>query len=134
MLFTKRKMQFTFNNQHTSLSMMQKCSFVADTSTPTNKSNSHNWEFLVAVLVTAISISIIIALLAKCQVVRRYLASYRHTRLSETDTISHCDPTGLCVIHFTLGNYIMNLIFVCTVGKVLLCLTFSEHSLFAILH
>uniref|UniRef100_A0A8D0AB04 Type III endosome membrane protein TEMP n=1 Tax=Sander lucioperca TaxID=283035 RepID=A0A8D0AB04_SANLU len=36
--------------------------------------------FLVAVLVTAISISILIALLAKCQVVRRYLASYRHTR------------------------------------------------------
>ncbi|XP_053178782.1 type III endosome membrane protein TEMP [Scomber japonicus] len=67
-----------------------------DTSTnPTDKPTSHNWEFLVAVLVTAISVSIIIALLAKCQVVRRYLASYRHTRLSETDTVSHCDPTGL---------------------------------------
>nr|XP_046246843.1 type III endosome membrane protein TEMP [Scatophagus argus] len=56
---------------------------------------SHNWEFLVAVLVTAISISIFIALLAKCQVVRRYLASYRHTRLSETDTVSQCEPPGL---------------------------------------
>ncbi|XP_042370476.1 type III endosome membrane protein TEMP [Plectropomus leopardus] len=61
----------------------------------TTKYQSHNWEFLVAVLVTAISVSIIIALLAKCQVVRRYLASYRHTRLRETDTISHCDPAGL---------------------------------------
>ncbi|XP_076583181.1 type III endosome membrane protein TEMP [Chaetodon auriga] len=59
------------------------------------KYTSHNWEFLVAVLVTAISISILVALLAKCQVVRRYLASYRHTRLSETDTVSHCDQSGL---------------------------------------
>lgn len=59
------------------------------------KYKSHNWEFLVAVLVTAISVSIIIALLAKLQVVRRYLASYRHTRLRETDTVSHSDPSGL---------------------------------------
>uniref|UniRef100_A0A3Q3MDC2 Type III endosome membrane protein TEMP n=1 Tax=Labrus bergylta TaxID=56723 RepID=A0A3Q3MDC2_9LABR len=50
---------------------------------------SHNWEFLVAVLATAISVSIIIALLAKCQVVRRYLASYRHTRLMDIDSVSH---------------------------------------------
>ncbi|XP_078114608.1 type III endosome membrane protein TEMP [Sander vitreus] len=61
----------------------------------TDKYKSHNWEFLVAVLVTAISISIIIALLAKCQVVRRYLASYRHTRLRETDNVSQCHPSGL---------------------------------------
>uniref|UniRef100_A0AAQ5Y3T2 Type III endosome membrane protein TEMP n=1 Tax=Amphiprion ocellaris TaxID=80972 RepID=A0AAQ5Y3T2_AMPOC len=54
----------------------------------------HNWEFLVAVLVTAISVSILTALLAKCQVVRHYLASYRHTRLREADTVSHCDPSG----------------------------------------
>lgn len=49
---------------------------------------SHNWDFLIAVLAVAISISALIALLAKCQVVRRYLASYRHTRLREIDTIS----------------------------------------------
>ncbi|XP_031139823.1 type III endosome membrane protein TEMP [Sander lucioperca] len=61
----------------------------------TDKYKSHNWEFLVAVLVTAISISILIALLAKCQVVRRYLASYRHTRLRETDNVSQCHPSGL---------------------------------------
>uniref|UniRef100_A0A668ACK5 Chromosome 1 open reading frame 210 n=1 Tax=Myripristis murdjan TaxID=586833 RepID=A0A668ACK5_9TELE len=59
-----------------------------------SKPTSQNWEFLVAVLVTAISISILIALLAKCQVVRRYLASYRHTRLREGDNISQCDPSG----------------------------------------
>ncbi|TNN24051.1 Type III endosome membrane protein TEMP [Liparis tanakae] len=60
----------------------------------TSKYKAHNWAFLVAVLVTAISISVLIALLAKCQVVRRYLASYRHTRLRETDTVSQCDPAG----------------------------------------
>ncbi|XP_020793778.1 type III endosome membrane protein TEMP isoform X2 [Boleophthalmus pectinirostris] len=49
---------------------------------------SHKWEFLVAVLAVAISISALIALLAKCQVVRRYLASYRHTRLRETEAVS----------------------------------------------
>uniref|UniRef100_A0A3Q3K6J8 Type III endosome membrane protein TEMP n=1 Tax=Monopterus albus TaxID=43700 RepID=A0A3Q3K6J8_MONAL len=51
---------------------------------------NHNWEFLVAVLVTAISLSILIALLAKCQVVRRYLASYRHTRGRGMNP--HCIP------------------------------------------
>ncbi|XP_026178743.1 type III endosome membrane protein TEMP [Mastacembelus armatus] len=61
----------------------------------TQKYTNHNWEFLVAVLVTAISVSILIALLAKCQVVRRYLASYRHTRLRETDTLSQCEPSGM---------------------------------------
>lgn len=48
-----------------------------------------------AVLATGISVSILLALLAKCQVVRHYLASYRHTRLREGDNISQCDPAGL---------------------------------------
>uniref|UniRef100_A0A8C7ZS31 Uncharacterized protein n=1 Tax=Oryzias sinensis TaxID=183150 RepID=A0A8C7ZS31_9TELE len=48
-------------------------------------SGSHKWEFLVAVVVAAIFISIIIALLAKCQVIRQYLASYRHKRLRDAD-------------------------------------------------
>ncbi|XP_039985652.1 type III endosome membrane protein TEMP isoform X2 [Xiphias gladius] len=69
---------------------------------------NHNWEFLVAVLVTAISISILIALLAKCQVVRRYLASYRHTRLRETDTVSQCDSSGLEVEFAMHGGCGMN--------------------------
>ncbi|XP_058494405.1 type III endosome membrane protein TEMP [Solea solea] len=69
----------------------------------TDKTASHNWEFLVAVLVTAISISILITLLAKCQVVRRYLASYRHTRLRETDTVSQCEPSGL-EVEFNVQN------------------------------
>ncbi|KAF7202709.1 type III endosome membrane protein TEMP [Nothobranchius furzeri] len=56
---------------------------------------SHSWELLVAVLVSAIAISLLIALLAKGHVIRRYLASYRHTRLREIDPISRCDSTGL---------------------------------------
>lgn len=63
------------------------------------KPTSHKWEFLVVVLAVAISISALIALLAKCQVVRRYLASYRHTRLRDIDTVSQ--PSGLDV-GFTL--------------------------------
>lgn len=55
---------------------------------------SQNWEFLVGVLAIAISVSIIMALLAKCQVVRRYLASYRHTRLMDTDAASQCGQSG----------------------------------------
>lgn len=55
----------------------------------------HRWEFFVAVLVIAILVSIIIAIMAKYQVFRRFLASYRHTRLREADAVSHCDPSGL---------------------------------------
>ncbi|XP_040895882.1 type III endosome membrane protein TEMP [Toxotes jaculatrix] len=74
----------------------------------TSKYTSHKWEFLVAVLVTAITVSILIALLAKCQVVRRYLTSYRHTRLRETDTVSQCDPTGIEVEFAMHGGRGMN--------------------------
>uniref|UniRef100_A0A3Q1K8Z4 Uncharacterized protein n=1 Tax=Anabas testudineus TaxID=64144 RepID=A0A3Q1K8Z4_ANATE len=69
--------------------------FLTDTLTSQkSRYTSHNWEFLVAVLVTAISVSLLITLLAKCHVVRRYLASYRHTRLRETDTVSHLPPVS----------------------------------------
>lgn len=68
---------------------------INDTSvSPNGKYPTHNWEFLAAVLVTAISFSILTAVLAKCQVFRRYLVSYRHTRLRETNTVSQCDQTG----------------------------------------
>ncbi|KAJ0032623.1 hypothetical protein NQD34_002704 [Periophthalmus magnuspinnatus] len=63
------------------------------------KPTSHNWEFLIVVLAVAVCISALIALLAKCRVVRRYLASYRHTRLREVDTVSQ--PSGLDV-NFTI--------------------------------
>lgn len=63
--------------------------------TESPSSPSHGWEYLVAVLVSAVSISILIAVLAKCHVVQRYLASYRHTRLREGDAVSQGDPGGL---------------------------------------
>ncbi|XP_072245176.1 type III endosome membrane protein TEMP [Leuresthes tenuis] len=69
---------------------------------------SHNWEFMVAVLVTAISVSLLITLLAKCHVIRRYLASYRHTRLRETDTVSQSEPSGLDVEFDIRGGREMN--------------------------
>uniref|UniRef100_A0A3B3BRC1 Uncharacterized protein n=1 Tax=Oryzias melastigma TaxID=30732 RepID=A0A3B3BRC1_ORYME len=75
-------------------------SLAVTTLDPTGKSSSHNWEFLVAVVVTAISISIIIAILAKCQVVRQYLASYRHKRLRDAD-VTEEDDDG-----FIEDNYI----------------------------
>ncbi|KAM8889119.1 type III endosome membrane protein TEMP isoform 1-T2 [Synchiropus picturatus] len=71
--------------------------FNATLTTQQLKSISHNWEFLVAVLASAISVSILITLMAKCHVFRRYLASYRHTRLREADTVSQCDQSGLDV-------------------------------------
>ncbi|XP_017275884.1 type III endosome membrane protein TEMP [Kryptolebias marmoratus] len=69
---------------------------------------SHSWEFLVAVLVTAVSVSVLIALLAKCQVIQRYLASYRHTRLREIETVSQCDSSGLEVEFNIRGGHRMN--------------------------
>lgn len=67
------------------------------------KSASGGWKPLVAVLVTAIVVSILIAVGAKCKIVRKYLASYRHSRLSETDTTSHCDPASFEVGFSTQG-------------------------------
>uniref|UniRef100_A0A673IP27 Type III endosome membrane protein TEMP n=1 Tax=Sinocyclocheilus rhinocerous TaxID=307959 RepID=A0A673IP27_9TELE len=47
------------------------------------KTSSESWKVLVAVLGSAITLSVLIALMAKCKVVHKYLASYRHSRLSE---------------------------------------------------
>ncbi|KAK5930518.1 hypothetical protein CgunFtcFv8_026745 [Champsocephalus gunnari] len=74
----------------------------------TDTYKSPNWEYLVAVVVTAISISVLIGFLAKCQVVRRYLASYRHTRLKEVDTISQCEQSGLEVEFAMHGGHGIN--------------------------
>ncbi|XP_056133594.1 type III endosome membrane protein TEMP [Lampris incognitus] len=76
--------------------------------TPLENPTSHKWEFLVAVVVTAISISILLGILAKWQVVRRYLASYRHTRLREMDNVSHCNHPGMEVEFAFHGGCGMN--------------------------
>lgn len=79
---------------------------INETSTPPLKINAttvssipkyptHNWGLLIGVLLTAITVSLLLALAAKCQVIRRYLASYRHTRLREPDAISHSESSGM---------------------------------------
>ncbi|XP_033857063.1 leucine-rich repeat-containing protein 19-like isoform X2 [Acipenser ruthenus] len=55
---------------------------------PGGTSSMPSWKYLVAVLVTAIGLSVLIALAVKCKLFSRYLASYRHTRLSDTDASS----------------------------------------------
>nr|XP_057929669.1 type III endosome membrane protein TEMP [Doryrhamphus excisus] len=75
----------------------------------TKKSSSHRWEFLVAVLATAILLSIIMAVVAKCQVIRRYLASYRHTPLREEDAHNQCEQSSGLEVEFDMhGERIMN--------------------------
>lgn len=46
-----------------------------------------SWPYLVGFLVTAIAISILIALAAKCKLVHKNFASYRHRPLPEISSI-----------------------------------------------
>ncbi|XP_016336028.1 leucine-rich repeat-containing protein 19-like [Sinocyclocheilus anshuiensis] len=68
------------------------------------KTSSESWKVLVAVLGSAITLSVLIALMAKCKVVHKYLASYRHSRLSEVDATSQCDPANFEVGFSTQGG------------------------------
>ncbi|XP_077054657.1 type III endosome membrane protein TEMP [Siphateles boraxobius] len=68
------------------------------------KTSSESWKVLVAVLVSAITLSVLIAVMAKCKVVHKYLASYRHSRLSEVDGTSQCDPANFEVGFSTHGG------------------------------
>ncbi|XP_027010219.1 type III endosome membrane protein TEMP [Tachysurus fulvidraco] len=69
-----------------------------------DKKPSDSWKYLVAVLVIAISLSVLIAIGAKCKIFQRYLASYRHSRLSEGDGASQCDPASFEVGFSSRGN------------------------------
>ncbi|XP_016140249.1 leucine-rich repeat-containing protein 19-like isoform X1 [Sinocyclocheilus grahami] len=69
-----------------------------------NKMSSESWKVLVAVLGSALTLSVLIALMAKYKVVHEYLASYRHSRLSEVDTTSQCDPANFEVGFSTQGG------------------------------
>ncbi|KAK3574716.1 hypothetical protein QTP86_015378 [Hemibagrus guttatus] len=69
-----------------------------------DKKSSDSWKYLVAVLVIAISLSVLIAIGAKCKILHRYLASYRHSRLSEGDGASQCDPASFEVGFSNQGN------------------------------
>ncbi|XP_072294763.1 type III endosome membrane protein TEMP [Eucyclogobius newberryi] len=89
---TEGPLTTAFNATHNSTSLD------SDTSSP------HSWVFRLAVLIIILLIAVLITFLAKCRAVRRYLASYRHTRLQEADAVSQ--PSGLDVA-FTMhaGNY-----------------------------
>ncbi|XP_052455657.1 uncharacterized protein LOC128015658 [Carassius gibelio] len=69
-----------------------------------SKTSSESWKVLVAVLGSALTLSVLIALLAKYKVVHKYLASYRHSRLSEVDATSQCDPANFEVGFSTQGG------------------------------
>ncbi|XP_051986802.1 type III endosome membrane protein TEMP [Xyrauchen texanus] len=77
-----------------------------NSSYPTNssKNSSDSWKAFVAVLVSAICLSILIAVVAKCKLIHKYLASYRHSRLSEVDATSQCDPANFEVGFSTHGG------------------------------
>ncbi|XP_069498547.1 type III endosome membrane protein TEMP isoform X2 [Ambystoma mexicanum] len=46
-----------------------------------------SWPYLVGFIAAAICISLLIAIVAKCKVFRRYFASYQHQPLPETDSM-----------------------------------------------
>ncbi|XP_066548373.1 type III endosome membrane protein TEMP isoform X3 [Amia ocellicauda] len=72
---------------------------------PEGSKGGHTWQYLVAVLVSAISVSVLIALAVKFKIFHRYLSSYRHSPLSEADTASHCDPESLEVGQGGTGSW-----------------------------
>uniref|UniRef100_A0A673KBZ5 Uncharacterized protein n=1 Tax=Sinocyclocheilus rhinocerous TaxID=307959 RepID=A0A673KBZ5_9TELE len=59
------------------------------------------WKVLVAVLGSALTLSVLIALMAKYKVVHEYLASYRHSRLTAPTSGIEEDDDG-----FIEDNYI----------------------------
>lgn len=68
------------------------------------KRSSDSWKYLVAALVTAITLSVIITVRAKCKLLQQYVASYRHSRLNEGDGASQCDPASFEVGFSNQGN------------------------------
>ncbi|NWT03489.1 LRC19 protein, partial [Mionectes macconnelli] len=58
-----------------------------NTTLPTTVKGGRSWPYLVGFLVTAVGISILIALAAKCKLVHKNFASYRHRPLPEISSI-----------------------------------------------
>ncbi|NWW96163.1 CA210 protein, partial [Rhynochetos jubatus] len=63
------------------------CLSCAAATTPPSGKGGRSWPYLVGFLVAAISISILIALAAKCKIFHKNFASYRHRPLPETSSI-----------------------------------------------
>ncbi|NWI71821.1 CA210 protein, partial [Todus mexicanus] len=63
------------------------CLSHAAATTPPARKGGRSWPYLVGFLVAAISLSILIAVAAKCKLVHKNFASYRHRPLPETGSI-----------------------------------------------
>ncbi|PKU46468.1 type iii endosome membrane protein temp [Limosa lapponica baueri] len=59
----------------------------SNTTTPPTMKGGRSWPYLVGFLVSAISISLLIALAAKCKLFHKNFASYRHRPLPESSSI-----------------------------------------------
>ncbi|KAF1514036.1 Type III endosome membrane protein TEMP, partial [Eudyptes sclateri] len=63
------------------------CLSCAAATTPPSGKGGRSWPYLVGFLVAAISISILIALAAKCKLFHKNFASYRHRPLPESSSV-----------------------------------------------
>ncbi|KAM6305872.1 type III endosome membrane protein TEMP [Aegotheles albertisi] len=71
-----------------------------NTTTLPSRTGGRSWPYLVGFLVAAIGISILIALAAKCKLVQKNFASYRHRPLPETSSIGGSPmEDGSCESH-----------------------------------
>ena len=90
----------TFNGERSPLNTLTTMCYIkqwvtspfSPTDTTSGRVPAHNWQFLLGLLVTAITLSIAVAVLAKCKLLHRYVSSYRHSRLTNSDSVSQYDP------------------------------------------
>lgn len=68
------------------------------TTQPSPQKADYTWQYLVGVLVGAISLSLLLALAVKCKLFQKYIASYRHRPLSEGDYSSQYDTESADVV------------------------------------
>ncbi|XP_043941268.1 leucine-rich repeat-containing protein 19-like [Protopterus annectens] len=68
------------------------------TTTSSPQKADYTWQYLVGVLVGAISLSLLLALAVKCKLFQKYIASYRHRPLSEGDYSSQYDTESTDVV------------------------------------
>ncbi|NXO78656.1 CA210 protein, partial [Sitta europaea] len=87
------------NGEHCVCYRLTMClSCVTATALPAGK-GGRSWPYLVGFLVTAIGISILIALAAKCKLVHKNFTSYRHRPLPEISSIGGSWDRGSCGSH-----------------------------------
>ncbi|NWQ67501.1 LRC19 protein, partial [Neopipo cinnamomea] len=72
---------------HPWLTMCLSCATATNTTLPATVKGGRSWPYLVGFLVTAVGVSILIALAAKCKLVHKNFASYRHRPLPEISSI-----------------------------------------------